>query len=1423
MRILHFSDFHLNGDQIAKAKAILGYMMDALKLVKQKQKVDLVLFSGDMLDQGGKGFKDLSVGFEKFHEIVITPLMKCLELPESRFIFTPGNHDIDRKADNKFVDKGVEDSIKTYRDIINIVDDKETINATHRIDAFKNFENAYYSTFRDVVYTQNRFASTFEMEIDDCTIGIASLNTVWRCGFGDDTHKIALGLNQITEQCASLREKQLRIAITHYPISFLKEIERSKVIQKCAQTFDLFFCGHSHSGYTLMQAPSKNDAFCEINSSGSLVANIYEENYSYKNAFQIIDCLPGVKYVVRNYVQREFQEFSLDKNYGIDGENELDIPNPEQIKALYEEQCKKLELQTLELKKYKIQPFLLIQEYINNPDCAVMKSSFVSCEGIEKCIDQLRNSSGNCRLMALSGMGKTRIVLEAFKGMNGVFYSDSADCIVGLKNLLRIFSPKVVIIDNCNKTCMNSALKSIVEMGSHTRLITIYNVMTPEEKATDGNLLELTLSDTKEVVSKMIDSAKIPVEEHNVTQSIKERSGNIPGMVLLLINAYKSKRNFEIENSDAVLSAILRGDKELSNQQMDVLRAISLFEPLGKDNGVGDEYDYVRTHCKIHNVNLSQDVVDNEFVNTIQDFERRQLMEHEGSCIRLRPRPLAEWLTESWLNKYGNKLADIVDDISHQEAGLKMRLLRAFANRIKEMTPTKFTKKLFEELNDPQFGAFHDERIAFSKAGSQLFLSMGLVSPVMVARNLYSLLNEKNLEWLRDGLEGEVRRNIVWALENICHSEEAFDDAAKCLAILALAENEDIANNATGQFVQLFHLYLSGTKANLKQRISLLQSLRQDKLYLSLLLKAIDNAFMTGHFYRSNTNGLPDTCEDYKPQIDEIHFYWRDCAEVLKGIISQDEELLDIVKDTFPKHISDFIRFGAKDILFGILNFIGERCDYDWMAVRDSLARYLDYWFQGPDVSRNEIQAMLDKFAPKTFYDRLAAFVKDNHCRIGDDYAAYVQMITERMKPLAEEFLNNRIFEKDDFKKILKDKELNHIWLIRALAELTKDSNAQVEVFHGMLKCVFGFPKNYDGNFIPTYIRIIGKNEVVLNFLNEIRDSGYYRLSASILGVLDDSSFVGLSALIMSCHEGKCEDDVINNYLRMYNFQVIGEVFDVFDLLSEGGVGEKVVGYPFLLDHINFMDIDKLKEDGYFDQYKELLLKFDFKDSSHSLNRQIVDSVDQILKETSDKELAFRFHKRIMQVLVDIDYVDNPFENIYFTILPKYQDVVLDDLLAKLGSPDAFLAYRISLYLNLGSGLGTGKGPLFLCDNEKLKQACLMYPRHLPSRLANMCPVYEYADRGRQDSFSNFFLWLCDNFGDQKQMLDEFSANMGTFSWVGVDGFSDFIAQRIPCIKPLMAHKNPTVSEWAKVQMEEIRKEVVRQQGQEAYEKMIRG
>lgn len=70
-------------------------------------------------------------------------------------------------------------------------------------------------------------------------------------------------------------------------------------------------------------------------------------------------------------------------------------------------------------------------------------------------------------------MGKTRIIIEAFKNMDGVYYSASPNCSSGLSYLLQEMNPKVVIIDNCDIKYRNEAARYLSEFGSDAKLITI--------------------------------------------------------------------------------------------------------------------------------------------------------------------------------------------------------------------------------------------------------------------------------------------------------------------------------------------------------------------------------------------------------------------------------------------------------------------------------------------------------------------------------------------------------------------------------------------------------------------------------------------------------------------------------------------------------------------------------------------------------------------------------------------------------------------------------------------------------------------------------------------------------------------------------------------------------------------------------------
>lgn len=1421
MRILHFSDFHLNGEMIKDARHTLKYMFNALRQIQEEAPIDLVIFSGDILERGGEGYNhDLREGFNEFKKEVIVPIMNEIGQPLSRFIFTPGNHDIDRSADSSRLEDNLEKESCTLKGIIQLTKATDVDDYTKRIQEFKSFEKDYYESLGDITYNWGKFVSTFELVIDGVKVGISSLNTVWRCGH-NDAHKIALGINQITECSEHLNDKDLRIALTHYPIGFLKDIEREEVCRLCSKHFDILFCGHSHGGYVNFQAPYRNKGFFEINTSGTLASNTYENDRKYKNAFQIIDIDLAGRYIIQTYKQVHYQEFELDREEFSNGRNERIYPSEEHLVTLFEDHQRRFSEAKNARIREMIHPFELIDDFVNRPNNEVMKSRFETSERIDAIRTNIRNSQNDCRLMALSGMGKTRVIAETFRGQENVYYSRDGKCIEGLNALLKYCNPKVIIIDNCNQESMREAHKCIDESGAKVRLITIYNVLKPEEQSTRGDLYVFDYTMTEEIVDKMIAAEEVIAGNPYLAQAIKARSGNIPYMTILLILAYKKNNTLQIDNPSETLSSILRGSEPLDENKEKVLLSLSLFDPLGCESAIKDEFDFVLHNSKIHHIPLEQELVNILFKDTISEYLNRQLIEKDGYCLRVRPKPLAEWLTESWLIRFGDSVADVFDDINSLDSSVAERLFRALNNRVKEMQTSPSAKYVFDIINNPENGSFHNERIAFSKSGSQLFLSMGLVSPVMVAKNLWYLIDCKSVEWLRADMNPDARRNLVWALENICADANAFLDGAKCLAKLSVAENENISNNATGQFLQLFHIFLSGTQADLKMRISLIQSLRENDIYLPLLIQAIGKAFVSRGFYRTNTSGTPrylETPDDYHPLMSEIKEYWRDCAEALIYITEHNPDLRPMAIDLLPKHVGDFAQMHELPLLFKLIEYYGQSIDYDWAEMRDSLSLCLQYWFKGSDELRNELIKWLRIMNPKTLLGRIKASLKDERHSIDGDFEAYRQNMMVQMLPFAEEFINRKLYNTQEYEDIILDDQLRSSWFVTCLAEIINDKGFAKEILTSTLKVVLQRPESFECDFIPSLICLLTDTEAVEGFRKELIAHKRFNLYSSIVGALDKEGYKLLYELVEGYQSGVFDEHCINNYLRYYKYYTIHNILDIFDILHNAGISGKDVCYPFILNHLRY-NINK-NDENILKRYKSILLGYDFDDTY--LSSQIVDAIIDILKLGDEHEFAKAVHDKTVKYLCSPESSSHSFEQLYFALLPQYQYDILDDLCEVLASEDERMMFYYRMYNYLGAGFTLGAGPLFQCDWKMLKEACMKHPSVLPQRFAHMCPVYKYSDTGVSQGFSDFFLWLCDNFGDQKQMLHSFSSNMGTYSWSGISGFSDFIAVRIPFLKELVRHTNPTVAEWATLELEFIQKEVTQEKGKEAYERMIR-
>ena len=496
-----------------------------------------------------------------------------------------------------------------------------------------------------------------------------------------------------------LSDCNIKIVASHIGYDLLTEAERKHAKEAIAHCYDLNLSGHTHSLDDDFIVIPSGDYCMNIIAAGTLCDNIHKLDENYKNSFQVIDVISKEEFYIRKYQQKQGMEFSLDLNFGDQGiwhhqynkQNATNKAKADEIKEQIEKKKKLLE---------NIFPFCPIDKAIEQDKETFMSGEFIPSQKNKECIDLLRNPDiKNLRILSISGVGKTRIVGEAFRTTQNVFYCTDPDKNInrGLEYILTYVDRGVIIIDNCPIDEYYRITKFISRFQKPFKIISLYNVLTKNEEGKGTNVFFIDVEDNQEVVDAIIEKERILNEE--VTNKIKEYSDGISLMAIELIKSYKNIGQVQLlPEKKQWLDYLLDPGGQLDAHKRSVLNAIALFNPLGFTGNKKDEYDFIINHSEINHIHLDKSVVDDCFSCTIHEFNQRRLLDMRANSVNVRPRPLAEWLAEEWLQK--TPLETWKKIIAEIEAAgqLGERLADQMKNRFMSLTSIE-AQQLFDELN----------------------------------------------------------------------------------------------------------------------------------------------------------------------------------------------------------------------------------------------------------------------------------------------------------------------------------------------------------------------------------------------------------------------------------------------------------------------------------------------------------------------------------------------------------------------------------------------------------------------------------------------------------------------------------------------------------------------------------------------------
>lgn len=1058
---------------------------------------------------------------------------------------------------------------------------------------------------------------------------------------------------------------------------------------------------------------------------------------------------------------------------------------------------------------------------------------FLENEKTDEIIDILRDDDERTLLLtALSGMGKTKLIYEAFKrwerkrpNLYYAKYSGNEDDILGeaATFMKRTDEDGIIIVDDCPIELLWELVNRRNHCNRQFRIIAANHDYFNEklDMNMEARVIRLTPKDMLKRVNEYIDE-ELPTDEipENDIKSIKEMSGGYPQMAIELVAAYKKENTAGVDVVEHLMPKLLNLDERDNANELKMMQTLSLCMPCPHTGSPKEAFNYLISFEHFTPLGPMNFIQRRSLAETLIHQFTPTLIDVLGDWLYVRPFPLAVWLTARWFKYVCNSsdhFKELISDIQSQDESIQKQISAGFCKHIQQMHGNKAAFDMVGELvrrdvDDP----FFNEEVLCSGLGSQFFLAMTTVNPAAIADCLYDIVNNQTIDWLREKFNGDGRRNVVWGLEKLCFARESYEKGVMSLARLAVAENESIGNNATAQLKQLFHIHLAGTEVDLKVRLATLRELvGKGDSYRHIALGCICEAFRNGEFMKmggAEKFGFENK-KDYTPAYwEEIYAYWFGCRDLLLEMLDRDPKIADEVGKVVEENTFAWVRTRNWDTLKPLLEKITELKGGDWEEEYEQLEK-VERVFKGSipgDISGENLKEWKTRLRPTTFVTDL----KEARHQLWASYklknVEMVELEEKLFNPLVEKFIQNGIFrDEEEIRLILKDKEyIDYRFAKKTALEM---SHEEMEVFLGVvLKIILEGDSNLHSPFLFNFCEEAKEREEIQAFLDGLYDNDRVDLYVRLLAVTENDDLNNFYRVDAEEKTGKLPKGSIVFYLSHFRAGYKGRYEKAVKTISETYPEDFKLLVDFVLVHRIFMDHDE--DVDCKTVIRNALVNYPVGDEDDRNFYEYLRLVVHILeREKEDKAFAKAINLKMIEVC-NMKMVHINHEGVFTTLLREYKDVVWEDFVVKFLSPDYYLFY-FQVKDELGSGYGFGKGPLFEMGDELLKDLCLKYPDSAPIRIASMAPCYSENDSEKR--FSDWFLWLLDKFGDNKDVRDCLHANLGSYFWTGTT--IGLHKDNILCYEKLFDHHRPEVAEWARKCVNEEKFLLEREQSNEDF------
>lgn len=1034
-------------------------------------------------------------------------------------------------------------------------------------------------------------------------------------------------------------------------------------------------------------------------------------------------------------------------------------------------------------------------------DRDIVDYEYVDVESRRQIITDIRQSlkSGtkSIRIQGVSGLGKTRLAHQIFNNeeelQNSLIYADNeyiADSVALVTEWVNQGLSGIVIIDNCDYKTHNQLAREANRSGSKIQILSLDYTLDKVEASTNVYVLEpLSTEEITSILTLYYDKIISPGD----LRRIAEFAQGFPQMAVLLAGARLSNAdNLGELDDDHIVEKLLWGRTgEVNEEHLKILQVCALFDWFGVENQRESDLTYISQMA-----GLGEDGEDIVYA-CIQHYTGK-VINKGGDLRQVVPKPLAIRLASQWWNKTRpTKQSRLVETIPDD-------LEDSFCSQVSKMDTLPRVKELAESLCGPQ-APFGQAEVILSTKGSRFFRSFVEVNPKATSQSIYRIFKSVDDDVIAS-IVGDVRRNLVWALEMLVFHKSYFHRAAWCLFKLAQHENENFSNNATGQFTQLFRWQLSGTQADFDDRLALLDEIinlddiKADNIAIAAITAGISPRGGTRTIGAEHQGTKPEL-EEWRPKVwQEIFDYWDLLVEKLLSL-SLKNELLEQIKHSISTNIRGLVQAGRIELLDRAISYIVEKDGKYWPEAIQSVTHVITYDLKGlPEEAKVAVKQWEQLFQPneEDLEERLKLIVLNpsrEHQK--DENGHYVDVAAEDAKELAKSlkgnyqelyahlnFLMNFSEQKQSWvfgnQLALEIDELSD-FLNEILNVLRADAHVNTRFLSGFLAGLYHVtPEKWKKT-----IELIGEDDNLIKFYPDAIRTGKFEVAH-------------LDKFIKLINDGKLPSYTASNlaFGRATEHLNDEEIAQFCDSLSE----IDSVGAWVALDNV-FMYLHGRKG-AISGALNSILVKLvttvSFK--KEDKNRQMdsynwFTTVEKLLK-TENEVFAFNLCIHLIDQVSnnDVDYSDlwDYVANAFYKAFQLHGDYLWPRLADKFLSYSGIKQYRLAELLGSGKSYSDREYCVFDILSEsvvlewcKTKEALLIVGRVISLVISE----------GDKRIVNPLVISLLSEYGDDKDFTSEISANFNSRSWVG--SLVPYLEEDKALLLPLLKHNSSRVKEWA--------------------------